>query len=681
MATLSEFLAVHDNVRRNGNGYLMRCKGHEDRQSSLSAKEADGKILVHCFAGCPAEQIVGAVGWELKDLFLESKMADDGARVVRGRKPATVTRWEIRDGNGELKAIHERVDPGKKIKWYRPDGSSGLNGMSSKSLPLYGSEQAAKWDLGAPVVVTEGEKAADALLAAGHQAVGTLGVDVQPNNDALAVLSGHIVTLWPDADEVGREHMLKIAGDLRDVAAEVRMVQWLDAPAKGDAADASPEQIRELVSAATVYDAPGAEIGSLAAALDATLVHIERFVRFSDPAQAIAFTLWIAHTHAYERGETSPILWIRSAVPQSGKTRAFEVTEHLVPRPWIQIRPSEAVLYHHTDKVHPTVLLDEIDAVFKDKSNQFEGLRAYLNAGNRRGVKVPRWNQAANKMDEFSIFTPKAIAGLGSVPDTVASRAIPIVLRRRAKHEIIERLRVAKARALGEPLRLALSTYVRQIGDLTVDEHLLPEQLSDRQWDSWEPLLAIADAAGGAWPDQARKAAVALHVGTEGESEENYSLRLLGDTRVVFNESGEEWIKTADLITKLMKFEESPWADIRGKEISPHYLAKLLKEFGIRPKHSRLGKGTERGYAAEQFTDAWSRYLPDYPSATGTSGTSGTVSTHGVPDVPVVPLTQGYQDKPAELLSSGIVDTLAPPEQEAVFQEVLRLTGGVEVVL
>ena len=327
--------------------------------------------------------------------------------------------------------------------------------------------------------------------------------------------------------------------------------------------------------------------------------------------------------------------------PESGKTRLLETIEALVPRPWVDIRPSEAVLYRRTHRDHPTVLLDEIDAVFKDKSNQFEGIRAFLNAGNRRGVTVSRWNQARNDLDSFEVYTPKAIAGLGSVPDTVATRAIPIVMQRRAKNEPIERLRARKARELGYPLRDALATHVRSLDSLNLPDEALPEQLGDRQQDSWEPLLAIADAAGGQWPAQARKAAIALHVGTDTAEEEDFGIRLLADTRVVFALVGDGWLKSADLIHELVKIEESPWGDIRDKPISTHYLAKLLRGFGIKPKHRRVGTETQRGYAAEQFAEVWLRYLPAYPDTSGTSGTSGTQVRVPVPVVPTVPVTGG----------------------------------------
>ena len=252
--------------------------------------------------------------------------------------------------------------------------------------------------------------------------------------------------------------------------------------------------------------------------------------------------------------------------------------------------------------------------------------------------------QARNDLDSFEVFTPKAVAGLGSVPDTVATRAIPIVMQRRSKVERIERLRERKARELGVPLRDALAAHVRTIEALHLPDEALPDELGDRQQDSWEPLLAIADAAGGAWPEQARKAAIALHVGTDTADEQDYGLRLLADTRVILTTLADAWLKSADLIDELVKIEESPWADIRGRAVSSTYLAKLLRPFGIKPKHKRVGTETQRGYVVDDFADVWLRYLPTYPDIRGTPDTHDTQVRVPVPGVPSVPGTEGSAD-------------------------------------
>jgi hypothetical protein len=146
----------------------------------------------------------------------------------------------LRDQGGRIIAVHVREDHDngkKKVRWERPDGSPGLD-RPLLALPLYGVDQL-PIDPAIPVVVTEGEKAADALLINGIPAVGTVtGAYGTPGDDSLRPLSGRPVYLWPDNDEVGKKHMERIgAALLRLGHAGVRVITWPGAPPKGDAAD------------------------------------------------------------------------------------------------------------------------------------------------------------------------------------------------------------------------------------------------------------------------------------------------------------------------------------------------------------------------------------------------------------------------------------------------------------
>jgi DNA primase len=77
-------------VKRVGKRWVARCPAHDDKDPSLSLREADdGRVLLHCFAGCPAYDVVTAVGLELSDLFPEklegyrSKALDDALQHER----------------------------------------------------------------------------------------------------------------------------------------------------------------------------------------------------------------------------------------------------------------------------------------------------------------------------------------------------------------------------------------------------------------------------------------------------------------------------------------------------------------------------------------------------------------------------------------------------------------------
>ena len=304
---------------------------------------------------------------------------------------------------------------------------------------------------------------------------------------------------------------------------------------------------------------------------------------------------------------------ITSAEKRSGKTRLLDVLALLVARPWLTGRVSAAVLVRKTASEQPTLLLDESDAAFKGDKEYAEALRGTLNAGFRRGgVTSLCVGQGANMhYRDFPVFSPKAIAGIGRLPDTIADRSIEVVLRRRRSDERVERFRQRKVEPEALPLCSAAAAWAKaNLEGLREAEPELPDELDDRAQDIVEPLLAIADAASGEWPERARHAAVALLTGAGREGSESLGVRLLRDVRDVFDEAQAERLRTTELLTELNKKDDAPWGSLRGQALDARGLARLLKAYGIGPRTLREGEQTFKGYERADFEDAWSRYLP-----------------------------------------------------------------------
>jgi hypothetical protein len=340
---------------------------------------------------------------------------------------------------------------------------------------------------------------------------------------------------------------------------------------------------------------------------------LRRYVVLSEE-QAVLLALWIFHTHAFNVAETTPYLNIKSVEKRSGKTRLLEVLSLLVGRPWLTGRVTTAVLVRKTSAEQPTLLLDESDAAFKGDREYAEGLRGILNAGFRRGgVTSLCVGQGANiTYKDFPVFCPKAIAGIGNVPDTVADRSIPIGLRRRSPSEKVERFRFRKAGPEALPLQQAAAAWAEtHLEDLKGREPRLPDALDDRAQDIIEPLLTIADTIGGGWPEKARAAAVTLLTGEDRQDSESLGVRLLRDLRDIFDGEKAERLSTTTLLERLHGAEDAPWVSLRGEPLDARGLARLLKPYGVRPEKLRGGKGTFRGYRRSDFEDAWSRYTPE----------------------------------------------------------------------
>jgi hypothetical protein len=209
---------------------------------------------------------------------------------------------------------------------------------------------------------------------------------------------------------------------------------------------------------------------------------------------------------------------------------------------------------------------------------------------------------------QFPVFGPKALAGIGKLPDTVTDRSIPILMLKRKRTEPVGKFRERIARGEAAPIVAGLtSALVAQPPAFEAD---IPPELPDRAGDAWEPLLAIADAAGGVWPGRSRRAAVVLHAGRD--QDDSLGLRLLADARRVFDSRQVERIFTAELVAALQADEEGPWSSERSP-FTPHRLARLLHPFGIASKQLRIGPTSLKGYERDAFVDSWERYLPPSP--------------------------------------------------------------------
>jgi uncharacterized protein DUF3631 len=389
---------------------------------------------------------------------------------------------------------------------------------------------------------------------------------------------------------------------------------------------------------------------------------LRRYVVFANDHQVVAVALWTAHTHDLAAADSTPYLAVTSPEKRSGKTRLFDVLELLVANPWRAVVPSEAVVFRKVQKDGPTLLLDEADAIW-GKDNEHEGLRALLNAGHRRGVRVPRMIGSGSdmKVAEFDVFCCKAIAGIGQLPDTVADRSIPIRLSRRMKTEHVERFRFKEAQALADPIRRGLERWAEEAVPMLREARPDLPDINDRAADGWEPLLAIADSAGGDWPQRARLAAVALH-GDESR-DETFGVRLLSDIRYVFAEAGVDRLPSADLAKQLADIEEAPWGDLKGRAVDARGLAWRLRRFEIGPKLVRFPDGkVARGYSVGDFAETWSRYLDDDPDRY-----AATPQVDGLfpPSEPKPDNTSGL---PSDQQRNGVTDDSA---QEAV-------TGGLD---
>lgn len=351
---------------------------------------------------------------------------------------------------------------------------------------------------------------------------------------------------------------------------------------------------------------------------------LRSYVAFPSAHAAVAVTLWAAHTHLAARFDSTPRLALLSPEKECGKTRTLEALALACAGAEMLSGASPAYLFRRIGAGPVTLLLDEADAIWKrGKSDETaEALRSIVDAGHRKGATVGRveMNGQTAKLVRFPVYAPAALAAIRDLPDTITSRAVVIHMRRRAPGQKVrpyrERVTAPEGAALAKQLAAWAASAAKRVGSPWPD---MPPGVEDRQADAWEPLLMVADLAGGDWPDLGRSACVALVKGARDDAETTGTL-LLADLRAVFGAA--EALPTETILGKLHGMDESPWGDWYGHPLTARDLARLLRPYGAGPRVVRIGDSTPRGYRAEDLADAWHRYLAAPGSAT--SATSAT---------------------------------------------------------
>jgi len=345
---------------------------------------------------------------------------------------------------------------------------------------------------------------------------------------------------------------------------------------------------------------------------------IEEFIRVAQrflvvPAPTLwTMALWALATYVYDSFEVFAYCTFSSPVKRCGKTTAKKLMGAFVRRPQMASHVSPAVIFRIIEAYRPTLLLDEVDALLASKDDDIRGM---LNAGHERSGVVLRCEGDSLEPRAFSTFSPKVLALIGRLPDTLLDRSIVIHMKRRKKGEARERLTRAPYQAIlsdGEIWRgKALRWAQDHRDDLQTLAPRMPETLGDREMDNWEPLFAVAQTLGGEWSARVTEAAKALAGGDEDESQE-LSVLLLADVKAVW-EPAEEKMPTATLLEKLRDLEDRAWPSYgkSGKGLSARDLSFLLGKYDIRPKVIRWGDHTPRGYERADFADAWGRYVEE----------------------------------------------------------------------
>jgi putative DNA primase/helicase len=330
------------------------------------------------------------------------------------------------------------------------------------------------------------------------------------------------------------------------------------------------------------------------------------------PYASETLALWILHTYGFEFRDVTTYLGIVSPEKRCGKTRLLGVLGKLANRAVVAANISPPALFRVIEEVRPTLLIDEADTFVEGN----EELRGILNAGySKEGAYVMRVAPARvverepgnetqkTRLARFSCWCPKVMAAIGRLPETLTDRCIVVTLQRKRLGEECERLRNLEPGPMRQRCARFVRDHAERIASLRPE---LPASLNDRAADIWEPLLSLAELAGGEWPGLAREAAAKL----SGETQESSAIAALFFRLYRALATGnEDRIFSRDLAKYLDSVKECPWAEVwKGKPVTERALASVLRPYGIGPRTIWIDGESAKGYVRQDFEEAAGRY-------------------------------------------------------------------------
>ena len=288
---IPDLLARLQGVQGGNGAWKARCPAHDDHIPSLSVTAGrDGRVMLHCHAGCNTSAVVAATGIEWRDLFPE--VSPNGVS-----KSKIVAEYRYHDEKG----VHVFDVVRKEPKGFFQRSANGTLSMKGVRLVPYRLQHViTAVNADQPIFVVEGEKDADALAELGLVATTNAGGAGKWKAEYSAYFRGAHVVILPDNDEAGRSHAADVARHLISVAKDVRIVELPGLAPKGDVSDwlcagGVEADMREFVSMAAALAAPPspAHVAPASALPPSSARSLRSWLE--DPALLVAPALIIPH--------------------------------------------------------------------------------------------------------------------------------------------------------------------------------------------------------------------------------------------------------------------------------------------------------------------------------------------------------------------------------------------------
>jgi hypothetical protein len=349
----------------------------------------------------------------------------------------------------------------------------------------------------------------------------------------------------------------------------------------------------------------------------------------------LVMSAWVTAAWLADVWDRFPHLAITSPEKRCGKTLLLDLLNVTVPRPRYTTNISPAALYRVVQLEKPTLLMDECQSISRRGSEASEVIREILNAGIGRNARVTRCGGANfDRIEEFSVYGPKVFAMIGEPDSVLADRCLPLPIarKRRGDRGRVQRYRSRQVEAAGKALHDSLEAWAAEHKEevARVYDSLEPFDIdNDRMADLLTPLQAVLTVLGGGRPlEVLLQYAKGLDERDREQEMQSPGVRLLAACRELFPLGS--FLPTETLLNCLIARRDEPWYRWnKGEPITADKLAGLLRPYNIRPVLNK--KRTGRGYYADDFKEAWTRYLaPAYTSESpSNSSHSSNPSSYG----------------------------------------------------
>lgn len=340
-----------------------------------------------------------------------------------------------------------------------------------------------------------------------------------------------------------------------------------------------------------------------------------RYISTMRPADLDLLALWAVHTHVVNETYTTPRLLLDSPVPGSGKTTCLEHLQRLSFKPVLMSAVSSSALLVRMLEAEPrTLLIDEADRSLRPDKPETADVIAILNSGYKVGSTRPTLVPVKGggwEAREMPTFAPVAMAGNSpNLPDDTRTRTLRVLLMPDLDGAIDE-----SDWELIQPAAEALAARVTNWcnaarGRIKVERPTLPEGVTGRFREKWQPLARVAAVAGGPWPQRVAEMAAADVEQVKRDREDG-----MITTRphiVLLHHLAEVWpaddsfAPSSQLVDDLIAHDPRVWGaeSTYGKPLTVQRLGRMLAtNYGVNTRQVER----RRGYVHADMLGAWQR--------------------------------------------------------------------------